>query len=176
MDLDELDAILERIARQFDETDKTQPAPVADDVGVQDTQLDSAEKETAARGKSRERLQVETSERQEKELELLEATEDEIIDWHRNDYEYWQWCFMYLNHFLKNFGFDKGSEDFERFNVGYDRKRHALILAVDDTHYYKIDCDETNKEVLDPDKAVKIFEVLHPLRLKKAKEALHYYI
>ena len=172
MDLDELDAILERIARQFDETDKTQPAPVADDVGVQD----KAEKETAARGESRERLQVETSERQEKELELLEATEDKIIDWHRNDLYRFEWCFSYLNHFLKNFGFDKGSADFERFMVGYDRKRHALILAVDATHYYKIDCDETNKEVLDPDKAVKIFEVLHPLRLKKAKEALHYYI
>ena len=171
MDFDDfdvdLDAVLERIARQFDETDT-----VADDAGVQA----KAERETAAREKSQARLQGENSEQQAKVCELFEATADEIIGWHSDEVYYWEWRFSILNRYLKNFGFDKGSIDFQRFKVGYDRKRHALIFAVDDTHYYKIDCDETDKNVLDLDKALMVFEALHPLRLQKAKEEQRWYV
>ena len=159
-------SILERVLN------KDQAQTVAGDADVQA----KAERETAAREKSQARLQGENSEQQTKECELFEATADEIIGWRSDERYYWEWRFSSLNKYLKNFGFDKGSIDFYRFEVGYDRQRHALIFAVDDTHYYKIDCDETDKYVLDPDKALMVFEALHPLRLQKAKEEQRWYV
>ena len=90
------------------------------------------------------------------------ATVEQINLWHAQ-----------VNHFCQSFlriyDLDCGTTAYDSFKVGVDKENHAITFAIDDTHYLKIDLDDTNVRPIDKEQAEKVLSKINSMRFEQNK-------
>lgn len=89
--------------------------------------------------------------------------------------EYWHACVnIHILDFLYPYDLSRGTVAFESFRIGVDDKNHAATFALDDTHYLKIDLNDTNVWAIDEEQAEKVLRKVNAMRFEKIKDSPRY--
>ena len=98
------------------------------------------------------------------DVPIYTATAKEIHYWHAcvNDF---------ILDFLRTYDLDRQSLAFESFRIGVDDEKHAITFSLDDTHYLKIDLNDTNVRPLDKEQAEKVLRKVNAMRFEKIKDS-----
>lgn len=84
---------------------------------------------------------------------------------------YWHACVnIHILDFLRTYDLDRQSLAFDSFRIGVDEKSHAITFSLDDTHYLKIDLNDTNVRPLDKEQAEKVLRKVNAMRFEKVKD------
>lgn len=85
--------------------------------------------------------------------------------------DYWHACVnIHVLDFLYPYDLGRSSIAFDSFKIGVDTEQHAITFAVDDTHYLKIDLNDTNVRPIDKEQAEKVLRVVNTRRFEKVKD------
>ena len=96
------------------------------------------------------------------DVPIYTATTEEI--------NYWHACVnLHVLDFLRRYDFDRESATFDGFKIGVDTEKHAVIFALDETHYLKFDLNATNVRPLDKKQAEKVLRRANAMRFEKIK-------
>lgn len=88
---------------------------------------------------------------------------------------YWHACVnIYILDFLYPYDLSRGTVAFESFRIGVDDEKHAATFALDDTHYLKIDLNDTNVWAIDEEQAEKVLRKVNAMRFEKVKDSPRY--
>ena len=94
------------------------------------------------------------------DVPIYTATSKEINYWHA-------YVNLYISRFLSRYDFDMESAAFDSFKIGVDTEKHAVTFALDETHYFKFDLNDTNDRPLDKKQAEKVLRKANAMRFEK---------
>lgn len=84
---------------------------------------------------------------------------------------YWHACVnIHILDFLRTYDLDRQSLAFDSFRIGVDDEKHAITFSLDDTHYLKIDLNDTNVRPIDKEQAEKVLRKVNAMRFEKVKD------
>ena len=99
----------------------------------------------------------------ETELEIFTASEEQI--------DYWHACVnIHIWDFLTPYDLNVGTTAFDSFRIGVDTENHAVTFALDETHYLKIELNDTNVRPIDKEQAEKVLRKVNSMRFEKIKD------
>ncbi|MBR0288590.1 MAG: hypothetical protein IJQ82_06380 [Selenomonadaceae bacterium] len=142
------------------------PAPETRPPDHMSAKADSSADKEISRPNSSTDLPVDGEHSPDESLTIYTASARRLHYWHACS----NWAAWNL---LREYNLDDSSHNLfwhNKFRIGYDRQAHAITLAIDDTHYYRIPFDESDSRPVSYNQAKSVFYKIYQLMDNYADE------